>query len=641
MRSLEALLLILLVLVSATALASEPATSALSGFISLGGQADSTSGSVARFREMTEGERGGLFIERLELSGQGAVPFTLDSRFSAGNSGFANLSIGRGGWRGGVRVIRTRSWSGLSFADDVLPSGASVFALAPYTTELDPMFGEDEPFTDMTRAEAFVTRQFGTATSLTLRGGTRQREGVRVPNIGAFSPSDVGTSAFFAPGVEDIDSSSSFGSIEARTNVRRFSFRLDTGVSTRRNETEYALPAYGAAGLIDVNGWQSQTEADTTWIRASGTYARDSFSIEGAASRFETSAEATAGDFRTARDGLRLDRGDIDSTVSSGGVGTTLRVGARGVLALAVDVQSREGDGRGDLFLRSTAVDDVVTEVSSDRVGGTADFSARAGRTRFRVRGRMSTTETDVRENVSAYAQDITRNVGDFRADLSTRFSKAVRGRLWTRLGNEKTEVDIRQLDNGFTVGDADRSDVGGGLELSFGRGSRSTLLTVAAVRSDFENERPEFDPVFDPTQTFSIADGSVTTLRAATSTVWTFGEHSAWGEIGWQSSDYAFGEDYRQAGFNLLDEKVEGLVAALGTQFQPRPSLRVSGNVEWLRDREDLDRTLTRSSLELAQSIRNAEVFGRWTTGDLNAPRAISDEFTVNVFALGVRTRF
>jgi hypothetical protein len=113
------------------------------------------------------------------------------------------------------------------------------------------------------------------------------------------------------------------------------------------------------------------------------------------------------------------------------------------------------------------------------------------------------------------------------------------------------------------------------------------------------------------------------------------------WGEIGWQSSEYAFGEDYRQAGFNLLDEKVDGLVAALGTQFQPRPSLRVSGNVEWLRDREDLDRTLTRSSLELAQSIRNAEVFGRWTTGDLNAPRAISDEFTVNVFALGVRTRF
>jgi len=626
----------------AIAFLAATANAQVTGSVAVGGQSDDASGGISRFREITTGEQSGLFLEKLELFGSG---FELQSSFTSGKTGFLDLTIDNGPWRGGVRVSRNRAWSGLSFADDVLPSGTSIASLYPSTTELDPLFAEDEPHVDHTRAEAFLTRNIGSASAITVRGGLRQRDGVRVPNFGAFAFGELGTASFFAPGLEDIDSSSSWTSLEARTAIRNVALRVEAGAMQRENRTDYAMPAYGEDALLDLNQWNERTDADTKWLRATGVYAHRLFSIEGGASRFETTADIGGSDFRTNRDGLRVDRGRAEATVTSGGIGSTIQLGRRATLALSADAQSRENDGAGDVFLRTTSVGNALTEIRSDRAGSTADLRVRFGKsTRLRVRSRVSTTESDVRETLAAYDQDLTRDTTrtEFRTDLSTRFTKQMRGRAWGRFGHEEQTVDLRTLDNGFTVGESDRSDVGGGLELAFAGGRQSTLLSVSAARTDFENSEPYFDPVFDPSSILSVAEGHVSTLRATASSVWSFTPGSIWGEVGWLSTEYRFDDTVEHAGFLWLDESVEGIVVALGGEMHPRESLRVIANAEWVRDEEDLDRTLTRGSLELAQMLRNnIEVFGRWTTSDLDAPRSLTDEFNVDLFAIGVRTKF
>jgi len=628
-------LILLLALVAATANAQ------VTGEISIGGQTDNSTGGVARFRELSSGEQGGVFLEKLEIFANGPTRFELRSSFTTGKTGFLDLTMDNGPWRGGVRVSRNRSWSGLSFANDILPSGASVATLYPYTTELDPLFREDEPYVDHLRASAFVTRNFGATTALTFRGGLRRREGERVPNVGAFAFGDLGTAAFFAPGLETIDSSSSWGAVEARTAIRGVALQIEAGAMQRENRTDYALPAYGEDSLLDLNHWNQRTDADTTWLRASGAYTHRRFSVEGGVSRVETNAGVGGHDYRTDRDGLRVERGGVDATVTSGGLGTTIPLGGRVTLALSTDVQSRESDGEGEVFLRTTIAGDALTELSSDRIGSTADLRIRFGKsTRLRVRSRVTTTESDVRERLVAYNQDLTRETTrtELRTDLSTRLSKQTRGRIWARFGRQEQTVDLRALDNGFTVGESDRNDLAGGAELALG----STLFTFSAARTEFENSEPYFDPVFDPSSVLSVAKGDVTTLRATASSVWSFSRASVWGEAGWLSTEYRFDDATTHAGFLWLDESVEGLVLALGSEIHPREALRITGNVEWVRDEDDLDRTLVRGSLELAQTLRNnVELFGRWTTSDLDAPRSLVDEFNVDLFAIGVRTKF
>lgn len=623
-----------------------PAMAQVTGSVAVGAQSDRANGGIAHFRELTTGEQSGLFLERLDLSGTGGdTRFELTSRFSTGNTGFLDLSADRGPWRSGVRLSRSRAWSGLSFAGDILPSGAPVASLYPGTTQLDPLFAEDQPAVDHTRAEAFLTRSLSDTSAITLRGGLRRRDGVRVPNLGAFAFGDLGTAAFFAPGLEEIDSSSSWGALEARTAIRNVALRIEAGAMQRENRTDYALPAYGADALLDLNHWSQSTDAETKWLRASGHYMHPRFSIEGGVSRFTTSANVTGGDFRTDRGGLRLEGGDVQHEVTSGGVGTTIQLGRPASLAVSVDLQSRENDGDGEVFLRTTSTGNALTELSSDRVAATADLRVRLGKgTRLRLRSRVSTTTADVRESLAAYGEDLTRQTdrGDLRADLSTRFTKQIRGRVWGRIGREEQTVDLRQLDNGFTVGDSDRSDASGGLELALGGGVRSGLLSVSAARSDFENGEPLFDPVFDPSSVLRVAQGDVTTIRATASSVWSFAAGSVWGETGWLSTEYRFDDVAEPAGFRSLDESVTGLVVALGGEAHPRESLRVIGNVEWVRDEDDLDRTLTRASIELAQMLHNdIEIFGRWATSDLDAPRSTADQFNVDLFAVGIRTKF
>ncbi len=125
-------------------------------------------------------------------------------------------------------------------------------------------------------------------------------------------------------------------------------------------------------------------------------------------------------------------------------------------------------------------------------------------------------------------------------------------------------------------------------------------------------------------------------------STIQAFARSSVWVELGWISTDYAFDGLATHAGFRTLDESVEGIVALAGGEFAPREGSRLTGRVEWIRDQEDMDRTLTRGSLEFAQAVRSGmELFGRWSAGDYDSALSGFDDHSVNLFALGVRTTF
>ncbi|HEX9149193.1 MAG TPA: hypothetical protein VF958_08545 [Thermoanaerobaculia bacterium] len=625
-------------------------TAQTSGSVAVGAQADSTSGNVSAFQEQNGGEESGVFIERLKLLGTGTVPWQIDGRFSTGGSGWLDLSARDGAWSGGLRLTQARTWSATSFADDALPSGVPVSSLSPPSTTLDPLFGVTDPHGELLHTEAWLTRAIGNASRLTVRAGYRQRDGSRVPNIGAFSFSDVGTPAFFAPGLERIDSSSSWGALEATSLWRGLALQLDAGASRRDNRTRYDLPAYGTSGLLDLNRWTTGTEADSRWFRLAASRPSERVTVYGGVSWIDVSSTPSGSDLRVTgngdvvRDGLSLENGSIDATTSAGAAGFTWRMHPAVALTVSADVQSRSSEGSGRILLRSANPVFTTTDTSSDRVGATADLTGRFGATRVHLRGRVTTTNIDRLEDSTPFLQDETRSIDrmEIRGDLSRRLSGDIRARGWVRYADESGSVDLRQLDYGYASSDWDRDDLSGGIELALGSGDRRANLTVNGGKSDVLDTPPLFDPVYDPSLELSDIGGTISTFRAAVTGMRNFARGTAWGEAGWLSTEYEYNASFDQPGFSSMSEKIEGLVASAGAEVRPRDGTRVIGQVEWVRDRADLDRTLTRASLELAQTIHTRfELFGRWFVGDLDAPHAQQSNYSVNLFAVGVRTNF
>lgn len=643
MKQILALICALLVVTPALAAGTE-------GTASVSLQGKSASGDESTFKEQNEGEDSGLALEILELRGTGESPWTLDARFTTGGRGWLDLSAQSGPWSGGLQLTQVRSWSALSFVGDTLPSGTPVSSLVPPVTTLDPIFGIGEPHTDRLQAEAWLARTLGSSSSLTVRIGASERDGERVPDIGGVSFSDVGTPAFYAAGVERIDSSSTWGVIELRSVWQEIAYRFDAGLSSMDATTRYDLPAYGGLGLLDVNRWTTGTDADTKWLRTEASRAFDRLTVHGGASWSDTSVKPSGSDLRVTgsgavlREGLALSNGDIDATTSAGAAGVTWRILPRLALTLAADARALSADGTGAIALRTNPAVAAATEHSTDRIGGTADLVGTWGSSRLRLRGRISTTEMEWSESVAPYLQDQTRTSdrAEMRVELSHRFTRVVRGRAWGRWVDESSSVDLRALDWGYALLDRDREDLTGGVELTLGRGSRRTNLSLTAGQSDLVMAPPWFDPVYDPSLAYTDVEGSVSTIRLAVTGLWSFDRGVFWGETGWLGTEYEFDQSYAQPGFALVDESLDGLVASIGCEVRPREGTRVAGQVEWVRDREDVDRTLARGYLEAGQTIRSRfEIYGRWTYGDLDAPRSLATEYTTNLFALGIRANF
>lgn len=623
----------------------------LDGYVSLGWQGDDSSGDVARFRELAGGERSGPFLDALQLRSTGGTPWTLDAAYSSGNRGRADFRMTNGTWRGRASVVQVNTWSALSFADEVLASGASIHALYPGTTALDPFFETDEPNVDLVWSEASIERDFGPGLTFALRGGHRARDGSRVPNIGGFSFSDLGTPAFFAPGLEGIDSASSFGAIEARMSRGAFSLRAEAGARSRENRASFLLPAYGESAFLDLNQWEQRSDADEQWAMVDGAYSAGPLTIHGAASWTDVANDPSGADRRVrpdgeiVRGGLGLAQGSIDASSTRGALGATVRLGRQSTLTLAADAGTGSSEGSAGLLLRAVSLGDATTVRDREMVGGIADFAGRFGAARVRVRGRISTTSTDLYETGRAdYVEDLTRERDrtEIRADVSRPIRRGVRLRGWGHWRADDTTVELRELTSGFTDGDGEREETSAGIELSLGSAARRILFSGRTTSGDFENQPPLFDPVFDPSIELQTSTGSMSSTRISASAVRAFTRSSVWGELGWLSTEYDFDDLVTHPGFRAIDESVEGIVALAGGEFSPREGSRLTGRLEWIRDREDLDRTLTRGSLEFAQAFRtDVEIFGRWSAGEYDSSVSGFDDHSVNLFALGVRTTF
>lgn len=620
------------------------------GTIAVGGQGTSSSGDTSTFKEQNNGEDSGLFLELLDLHGNGTPSWRIDSRFNTGGRGWLDLEARDGLWSGGFRVTNTRSWSATSFANDSLPSGAPVSSLVPSVTTLDPLFGVDEPHSDLLRGEAWLRRSIGDASSVTLRIGTRDRDGERVPNIGGFSLSDVGTPAFYSPGLETIDSSSTWTALEAVSSIYGVALHLDAGLSSSDIKTRYDLPAYGQTGLIDLNRWTTGSEDDSYWVRLDLAHSGETVSLRGGGSWFEISSTPNGSDLRVSetgaviREGLSLRNGAVDASTGAGAAGLTWKLHPAVALTVAADVRSQSSEGSGDILLRGANPVATSTDISTDRAGATVDLASRFGDSRLRLRGRFTTTDVDWREESAPYLQDLERSVdrSELRGDVSHRFTKKARGRAWARWADESGKVDVRELDAGYALSDWDREDLSGGLELTLGSGARRMNVSVSGGTRDLVNAPPVFDPVFDPSAEYVDAEGEVNTFRAAMTGIWSSSLATTWGEVGWLSNEYEYDHLYDQPGFAPISEDIEGIVISAGAEIRPRDGTRLIGQLEWVRDDEDLDRTLTRASLELAQTFRSRfELFGRWYLGDSDAPRSAQSEYSVNLFALGIRTNF
>ncbi|MFA6958324.1 MAG: hypothetical protein WC538_20840 [Thermoanaerobaculia bacterium] len=621
-----------------------------SGTIAVGVQGDSSSDDTSTFKEQNNGEDSGVFLDLLDLRGTGSPAWHIDSRFNTGGRGWLDLEARNRAWSGGFRLTNTRSWSTTSFANGTLPSGTSISTLVPSVTTLDPLFGIDEPHTDLLRGEAWLRRSIGDASSVTLRLGVRERDGERVPNIGGFSFSDSGTPSFYAPGIETIDSSTTWGAIEAVSSIHGVALQLDAGLSTSDNQTRHDLPAYGESGLLDLNRWTTGSEDDSYWIRVDVSRPSERVSLRGGASWYDVSSTPNGTDLRVSetgalvRDGLRLTNGSIDSSTGAGAAGLTWKIHPAVALTVAADVRSQSTEGSGDILLRGTNPVATSTDLSTDRAGATIDLSSRFGDSRLRIRGRFTTTDVELREESSPYLEDLERSIdrSELRADFSHRLSKKTRGRAWGRWADESGTVDVLALYAGYALSDWDREDLSGGVEITLGNGARRMNVSVSGGTRDLVNAPPVFDPVFDPSIVYVDAEGEVSTFRAAMTGIWSSARATTWGEIGWLSNEYDYDDVYDQPGFAPVSEDVEGMVIAAGTEVRPREGTRVIGQIEWVRDDQDLDRTLTRASLEVAQMIRSRfELFGRWYLGDSDAPRSTQSEYSVNLFALGIRANF
>jgi hypothetical protein len=620
------------------------------GVVAAGVQHGSESDDPSTFKEQNEGADSGVFLDRLELAIGKEAPWRIDSRFTTGHRGWLDIEAPDGPWSGGLRLRSTRSWSAISFADDRLPSGVAVSSLFPAVTTLDPLFGVDEPHADLLQGDAWITRSLGTDTSLTLRVRMRERDGERVPNIGGFSFSEVGTPSFYSPGLERIDSSSTSVALEAASAWRGIALRFDTGVTSRENESRFDLPAWGSAALLDLNRWTTGTDATSRWVCVGASRPSERLSLQAGASWFDVASTPLGADGRVTpsgglvREGLSVARGSVDGATAAGAAGFGWRIHPSTVLTVSADLRSQSLDGEGDLAVRSSTPVPTNTEVSTDRVGATVNLATRFGRSRLGIRGRFSTTETDSLEDSGGYQQDLTRSVDrtEIRADLSQRLTKNARARAWVRWADESTSVDLRTLDLGYALSDREREDLVGAIELALGRAARRVRLVVSGGTSDFVNAPPFFDPVFDPSVDYEDIDGQVSTFRSTVTGVLGFRRGTVWGEVGWLSNEYDFDSLVEQPGFASVDERIDGLVVSAGGEARPREGTRIHGEIEWVRDREDVDRTLTRVSLEVGQSITERfELFGRWFRGDADVARSMPSEYSNDLFALGIRANF
>jgi len=333
----------------------------------------------------------------------------------------------------------------------------------------------------------------------------------------------------------------------------------------------------------------------------------------------------------------------VDSDAFSGALAVSWRPKRWLLFSLAGDALSASSDGAVDLLLGGQPFVPATSAMNHDRVGGTAmaELRGRSGALRLRVRGASS--EIDLREAREPFSQDLTRTTDrwDVRLDGNARLGGDWRLRGWARWRDDDVEVDLKDLWNGYLPGSWERQTNAGLLSLEY-RGKDVTFGVTGSVSdSDIDTDVPWFDPIFDPTLQLTPVSSTETWQRVAGSLLWNAGRGSLWAELGWLSGEFDL-PAAELAGAAPVSEKISGVVAVLGGDFQAWEGGSVAGQVAWVDNGDRRDKSLIRSWVRVEQEIGQAlSLFARWSYWDFQNTFASADEYTAHVFAAGVRASF
>ena len=621
-----------------------------SGTIMIGGQATSVDGDEAKFRENSLGRRDGFVLDLFHYERrQKASDLTLDARFDAGGNGWLDFDVIGDHWRGGFRLLRVNRWSDTSFADGFLPSGTAVSTLVPGTTTLDPLFGQRFPSQDFIRGEAYITRRFRGADRVTLRLGGSSLNGKRVPSIGGFSFSDVGTASFYTAGLRADESGSLWALLDGRFHIGKVLARASAGTMRREDDRSYRMPAYGQDGLIDLNQWRDRLEVDTSWVRLDASWRGQAWSARGGAAYVNTSSHPAGGDAEVEADGtvrrpgLEIVGGPVDARSFSGALGVSWQLAKPLTLSLSADALHRYGNGDVDLLLRDQPYVPATSNRDDTRVGGTllANLKLNGASLRLRVRG--ESTDADIKESRQPYSEDLTRSTDrlDARLDGTIRLGGGWDVRAWARYRDDDINVDLFDLWNGYTPGDWEREQTSGFVALRYRDGAITASLDAMSSYSSIDPDVPYFDPIFDPSLQLFPVSSSERYNRVSGNLLWTFERGSLWVEGGWLQAKFDLPTGEFQ-GYAPLTEKASGTVGALGGELSAWRGGVLSGQVEWVDEGDQKDASIVRGWLQLQQEVAKAlSLFARWGYWDLSNNLAPADEYTVNVFTAGLRMSF
>ncbi|NOZ95303.1 MAG: TonB-dependent receptor [Acidobacteria bacterium] len=621
-----------------------------SGSLKIGGQLTSVDGNESSFREDSLGQRDGVLLDLFQYrQHRPSSDLSLNARFTTGGSGWLDLDVTGDRWRSGFRVTRVNRWSSNSFAADYLPSGTPVSSLVPGTTELDPLFGTSYPNEDLIRGEAYLTRRFTGADRITFRAGSSSLNGNRVPSIGGFSFSDVGTPAFYTAGQQTDSSSSWWAALDGRFHLGGVLFRTSAGTMHRKDDRSYRMPAYGQDGLIDLNQWRNGLDVDTWWVRLDGSWRGEAWAARGGVAYVDTSNDPSGGDAEVEADGtvrrpgLEIGGGTVTLKSFSGALGVSWHVARPVTLSLSVDALHRYGNGDVDLLLRAKPFVPATSSRDDTRVGGTfiANLGFSGASLRLRLRGESS--NADLRQSREPYSEDLTRSTDRFdaRIDGCVRFGEGWSLRGWARYRKDGVDVDLVDLREGYTPGDWQRQDTSGMVALRYRSGALTVGLNGLSSLSSYDSDLPYFDPIFDPSLQLFPVSSSQRLNRIWGNLLWAFERGSLWLEGGWLQAKFGFPTG-GLAGYAPLSEKTSGTVIALGGDVAAWRGGILSGQVESVDGGDQKDASIFRGWLELEQAVaKTMKLFARWGYWDLSDALAPSRELTATVFTAGVHMSF
>ena len=618
-----------------------------SGHLAVAVQAVGEDGDAGHFAENSGGLQSGVALESLRWQVEDDEKLiTLDAAFDTGRSGWFDLSVRRGAWTLDFSSTIKNGWSDTSFANDYLPSGTAVSGLFPGTTALASSFGVDEPRLQRIWAVARLQRRFSASAYLRLNLRLNQNDGERVPSFGGYSFSEVGTLAAYTAGLERFDSDASELSLEAGWKWAAITFRGEAGLASRTDSSRARTPVWGVDEQLAWNDWSSNQDVDTRWLALSAAWSREQWSVFGSA-LYSTSELTPRWEDREldpsgalAVPGLQVKTGKIDQSRWAGALGTTWSPRPHLALTASVDARNDQRDGNLSLDLLGSSFAAALADRDERRAGITLSARTSFGGGRLRARVRQESSRLDTTEKRDEFLQVTRRDRDLLRADVRySRKVKRTRVNLWGRYRKIDTTVDLIELFDGYITGDRQtkESAFGGGLVYTAAHLRAGVEASVSST--DVDSDRPAFDPIFDPSQTLTAISGQESQKRLSGNLGWTGERAQGWIEVGLITLEYDYSDSGVAGAFVPLSEKVTGTVVALGGQWSAWRKGNLRARLEMIDDGSDLDRQLTRASLEASHSLREKlDLFARWSMWDLVDARAKSDEYTYQIFTAGAR---